>query len=854
MNPLTPMMRHYLQLKEQHPQTILFFQLGEFYETFFEDAELAARELDIVLTQREGTPMAGVPIKKAELYINRLLKRGFKVAVCDQMEDPAQAKGMVRREVVRVITPGTVLDDEALDRARNNYLVAVCAEGAQWSMAACDASTGEFFVSSFSDAAALLTELSKLSPAELLLPEGFTIASSPELERTPRTTASARSFEARALLDHFQLAALEGLGLSALEGKSAGGLLAYLKGTQKELGHLQRPRLVSARETLRLDPFTVRNLELVKELRDGTGRATLLGVLNQAITGMGQRRMRQWLLNPLLDQGRIEVRLDGVQALLEHGMQRGELRDLLKGIYDVERLVGRLGAGRATPRDLLSLKQSLGRVPDLWLKLGALCQAKPVAALTEVLAALENPPLRELAKLLEQALRDDAPPTLKEGGVIRQGFHPELEAMLEQAQGAQARILALEAQERQATGIGSLKVGYNTVFGYFLEVPKAHAAKVPAHYHRKQTLSNAERYITPELKELEEKILSAQERSRELEYRLFLELRDRVATHTRELQALARAVASLDVLAALAQIAHHQGYTRPRFAQGLALEIEKGRHPVVEMLLQAHSFVPNDLRLDAGQKLVVLTGPNMSGKSTYLRQVALIALMAQMGSFVPARSAHLPLFDQIFTRVGASDMLAGGYSTFMVEMLETANILNNASAHSLVLLDEMGRGTSTFDGVSIAWAVAEYLVKRVQAKTLFATHYHELTQLADQLPGVVNMHVRVKEYGGDVIFMHEVAPGAAAGSYGVHVARLAGLPQVVVQEAEALLQRILAANPLEGMEEGKSRRGPRVVKQLALFQVEDHPVIQQLLQLDPNTLTPLQALEYLQKLKQQVQP
>lgn len=426
--------------------------------------------------------------------------------------------------------------------------------------------------------------------------------------------------------------------------------------------------------------------------------------------------------------------------------------------------------------------------------------------------------------------------------------------MLEQAQGAQARILALEAQERQATGIGSLKVGYNTVFGYFLEVPKAHAAKVPAHYHRKQTLSNAERYITPELKQLEEKILSAQERSRELEYRLFLELRDRVATHTRELQALAQAVATLDVLAALAQVAHHQGFTRPRFTEELALEIEKGRHPVVEMLLQAHSFVPNDLRLDEGQTLVVLTGPNMSGKSTYLRQVALIALMAQMGSFVPARGARLPLFDQIFTRVGASDMLAGGYSTFMVEMLETANILNNASARSLVLLDEMGRGTSTFDGVSIAWAVAEYLVKRVGAKTLFATHYHELTQLAELLPGVLNLHVRVKEYGGDVIFMHEVAPGAAAGSYGVHVARLAGLPPVVVQEAEALLQRILAANPLEGMEEGKSRRGPRVVKQLALFQVEDHPVIQQLLQLDPNTLTPLQALEYLQKLKQQVQP
>lgn len=851
MTELTPMMRQYMQLKEQHPGTLLFFQLGEFYETFFEDAETAARELDIVLTQRDGTPMAGVPTKKADVYINRLLKRGIKVAVCDQVSEPQKGKGIVARSVTRVVTPGTVVDEDVLQRDSNNYLVAVFDKHKTWALALCDLSTGEFRATSFSEAATLLAELSKLAPAELLFPTGFLLQLPAELERVPQTRIGLDEFDAGLTLAHFEVASSAGLGLSELESEVAGGLLSYLKQTQNELAHLERPKSYSTEETLRLDPFTVRNLELVRPLRDGDARATLLGVLNQALTGMGQRLLRHWLLNPLLDASRIEDRLDAVQTLVENGLQRSELRETLKGVYDVERLVGRLGSGRSTPRDLLSLKQSLTQLPDLWLQLKELHEKRATAAFDDISSALENVKLRELAELLESAIRDDAPPTLKEGGVLRHTFHPELQALLDQEQRARQQLLSLEVQERQHTGINSLKVSYNTVFGYFIEVPRSQAEKVPPHYQRKQTLSNAERYITPELKTLEEKILAAQQRSRELEYRLFCQVRDEVAEHSTDLQTLAKSLATLDVFAALAHVAQHHDYVRPTLGNGHDVRIKNGRHPVVETLMKGQAFVPNDLTLDDADDLVILTGPNMSGKSTYLRQMALIALMAQMGSFVPAEKAQLPLFDQIFTRVGASDMLAGGHSTFMVEMLETANILNNATRQSLVLLDEMGRGTSTFDGVSIAWAVAEHLVKAVKAKTLFATHYHELTQLSEQLSGVVNMHVQVKEYAGDIIFLHQIAPGAAAGSYGIHVAKLAGLPPAVIAAAETLLKRILAANPLEAIDEGKVR-GPRVIQQLALFRQDDHPVIQTLSQLDVNSLSPMEALAMLARLKEQL--
>ncbi len=853
MTQLTPMMQQYMSMKEQHPDTVLFFQLGDFYETFFEDAEIAARELDIVLTHREDSPMAGVPIKKADVYINRLIKRGIKVAICDQVEDAKNAKGLVKREVRRVVTPGTILEEDILDRGNNNYLVAVLDKYKTWALAVCDLSTGEFRATSFSQSAPLLAEVIKLAPAELLFPEGFLLELPPELESIARTVIDPSAFHPETLLNHFQVVTAEGFGLSELETEVAGGLFEYLKKNQKELAHLQRPKPYSTSDTLRLDPFTVRNLELVRELYDGGTRATLLGMINQALTGMGQRLLRRWLLNPLINQAQIEARLDGVQALIEQGMMRRELRDVLKGVYDIERLVGRLGTGRVTPRDLLSLKQSLAQLPDLWLKLKELYESKPTKVFEHIVAELENLKLRQLAELLEKALRDDASLTIKEGGVIRGDYHPELKILVDQEQQARQQILDLEAQEKKNSGIPTLKIGYNNVFGYFIEISKAQAKKAPVHYVRKQTLTNSERFITPELKTLEEKILAAQERSRDLEYQLFCEVRDEVARHTRDLQGMAESVATLDVFAALSEVAQRHDYARPNFSSDKQLSIEQGRHPVVELLMKGQSFVPNNLGLSHDENLVVLTGPNMSGKSTYLRQIALIALLAQMGSFVPVKSATLPLFDQIFTRVGASDMLAGGYSTFMVEMLETANILNNATEHSLILLDEMGRGTSTFDGVSIAWAVAEYLVKEVRAKTLFATHYHELTQLSEQISGVVNMHVRVKEYNEDVIFLHQVAPGAAEGSYGVHVAKLAGLPQVVVKEAEELLERILSSNPLENMDDSKpSKRGPRVIQQLALFSADEHPVIQQLTELDINELTPMQALEYLAELKQKL--
>jgi len=847
---LTPMMRQYLEIKERYQDAILFFNLGDFYETFFEDAELVSRELELVLTKRNEAPMAGVPLKKAEVYINRLLKKGYKVAICDQLQDPKEAKGVVERDVVRVVTPGTVLEEEVLERGVNNYIAALLPEDGRLGLAVADLSTGEFRATELSQDE-LQAELARLQPAELVLPQGMDATDL--LQEADRRVAQTRVeegyFKTEELLEHFGLASLEGLGLGELAGRSAAGLLKYLKETQKEqLAHLRRPHRYSVSEQLQLDPFTQRNLELVRELGGGE-RWTLFNVLDRAVTGMGERLLRQWLLAPLLDREEIERRLDLVELFYEEGLLRAELREFLKDIYDLERLAGRLGSGRANPRDLLSLAQSLERLPKLRELVERLRAAGASALLEELAAALEGLALEDLATLLKRALREDAPLTVKEGGIIREGFDRELDGLIIQEREYKKRILELEAKERARTGINSLKVGYNTVFGYYIEVTKAHTKRVPQDYVRKQTLTGAERYITPELKEYEGKILSAAERAKELEYEIFLGLRERVAQRVAKIQELARVIAQLDALAALAEVAKSSGYTRPKFTDRPEIEIREGRHPVVE---QREEFVPNDLVMQEDEHLIVLTGPNMSGKSVYIRQIALIALMAQMGSFVPAKSAVLPIIDKIFTRVGASDMLAAGYSTFMVEMLETANILNNATARSLIILDEMGRGTSTFDGVSIAWAVAEHLATKVKAKTLFATHYHELTKLASRVRGVKNMHVRVKEYGDEVIFLHRVAEGAAEGSYGVHVAKLAGLPQAVTDKAAEILDRILKNNPLDAMGELRSKE-PRFLKQLALFTAEEHPVLQKLKQVDLESLTPLEALEWLAELKRELE-
>ncbi len=851
---LTPMMQQYLRIKAQHQDVILFFQLGDFYETFFEDAELAARELDIALTKREDAPMAGVPVKRVTSYVNQLLKKGYKVAICEQLQDADTAKGLVERDVVRIITPGTVLEEELLERGLNNYIAAVYQEGEFFGLAYADISTGEFRATDLG-ISELKNELIRIRPSELVTPKGLAPKALLDAEGPKLALSQLEpfSFQVQKLLDHFGIVSLDGLGLSGLAGRSAAGLLSYLKETQKEsLRHLSPPKPYELSRHMGLDPFTQRNLEIVEELRGTGAQATLFNILNHTVTGMGERLLRQWLLAPLVERTEIECRLDTVEFLLERGLERGELRQLLGRIYDVERLAGRLGAGRVNPRDVLSLRQSLERLPELAAHLRSWAEQDAPTRFKDFDLQLQSLLLDELRGLLSRAIRDDAPLELKEGNIIREGFSQELDALKAQERMYKRKILELEARERERTQITTLKVGFNTVFGYYLEVSKAAAKRVPPDYHRKQTLANAERFITPELKEYEEKILSAEERSKRLEYELFCQLRDQAASKIFEIQQLARVVAELDVLAALAEVANLNHYVRPRFTERHEISIRAGRHPMVEKLLSGGQFVPNDLFLGERDYLVVLTGPNMSGKSVYLRQVALICLMAQIGSFVPAQEAVLPVVDRIFARVGASDMLAAGYSTFMVEMLETANILNNATERSLIILDEMGRGTSTFDGVSIAWAVAEHLAAKVRAKTLFATHYHELTKLAERVAGIKNMNVQVKEYGNQVIFLHKVADGATEGSYGVHVARMAGLPEEVTRKADEVLQKILQNNPLDAMGELR-KKDPRFAKQLAIFQTEEHPVVKALKELDINNLTPLEALELLARLKREIQ-
>jgi DNA mismatch repair protein MutS len=848
----TAMMKQYLRIKAEHKDLILFFQLGDFYETFFEDAELTARELDIALTKREDSPMAGVPVKRVTHYINQLLKKGYKVAICAQVQDVDEAKGIVERDVVRIITPGTVLEDELLERGQNNYIASLWMEEERAGLAYADLSTGEFRATEL-PMSALKNELLRLQPAELLLPNNQ--LAKPELNADHNIALSeieASSYRVNELLNHFQIISLEGLGLSQLAGRSAAGLLNYLKVTQKDsLRHLHIPRAYSIAAQMGLDPFTQRNLELLEELRQSSSRATLFSTINQTVTGMGERLLRRWILTPLLDRSEIERRLDLVEFFVRASLERSECRQIMNRFFDLERLGARLGANRVNPRDMLSLRQSLERLPELTQKVSIWKSQNESAQFNEYASALENVLLDELRELLTRAVREDAPLELKEGNIFREGFHEELDALKAQERLYKQKILEIELRERERSGIATLKIGYNTVFGYFLEISKAAAKRVPPDYHRKQTLTNAERFITPELKEYEEKILSAQEKSQKLEYDLFCQLREQASSKIREIQEFARVVAELDVFAALAEVAHVNQYARPQFTDRHEISIKNGRHPVVEGLLARGEFVPNDLQMSETDFLVVLTGPNMSGKSTYLRQIALIALMAQLGSFVPADSATLPIVDQIFTRVGASDMLASGYSTFMVEMLETANILNNASDRSLIILDEMGRGTSTFDGVSIAWAVAEHLSTQVCAKTLFATHYHELTKLSERMPSIKNMHVQVKEYGKQVIFLHKVAEGASEGSYGVHVARLAGLPVTVTEKADQILTKILQNNPLDAMGELRSK-DPRFLKQMALFQSEEHTVIQHLKKIDVNALTPLEALEILSQLKKEI--
>ena len=868
----TPMMRQYLETKAQHPDAILFFRLGDFYEMFQEDAVRASEILQIALTSRakgsERIPMCGVPYHSARRYIARLIEHGLKVAICDQVEE-AGGPGLVRREVTRVVTPGMVLDEEVLEPRQSNFLAALCLarEGEACGAALLEASTGEFFAFERDNLAALAEELSACEPKELLVAEP--LAGSPRLEalwafferRLPLTTLEQAAFEpARAqayLRAHFDVMSLDGFGLDGapLAAGAAGAALRYLKDTQKTpASHVDRLSVTPPGGRLLLDETSRTNLELLRSSRDGKRRGSLLGVLDRTVTGMGARKLSRWLVSPLGSLPEITARLDAVEELAQKAAWREEMAGHLKQIADLERLCGRLSLEAGNARDLKALGKSLAALPPLAAALER-CQAGLLRGLSGPLRALP-----ELASTLERAVADEPPLSLKEGGLIKPGFNAELDELVALSTSGKDFLLKLEAREKERTGIASLKVRYNKVFGYYLEVTRSNLHLVPEDYVRKQTMVNAERFITEELKEYEDKVLTAEEKRYELEYRLFEELRAQVTASAATLRGAAEAVATVDVLVSFAAAAAEHGYVRPVVDDSDVIDIAAGRHPVVERLLEREVFVPNDVLLNrTDSQLLVITGPNMAGKSTVMRQVALTVLMAQAGSFVPARSARIGLVDRIFTRVGAADNLARGQSTFMVEMTETSNILHHATRKSLVVLDEIGRGTSTFDGLSIAWAVAEHLHDRVGARTLFATHYHELTDLSREKSRVKNCCIAVKEQKGKILFLRKLISGGASRSYGIDVAKLAGLPPEVVARAREILANLESGELDDAGRPRLTRRQGRAPPegQLGLFVPAPAPelpagqrqVLDELAQLQVDTLTPLEALNLLARWK-----
>jgi DNA mismatch repair protein MutS len=835
----TPLMQQYHEIKARHKDAILLFRMGDFYEMFEDDAEVASRTLGLTLTSRNNgaaaeIPLAGVPVKAASTYIKRLVERGFRVAICEQVEDPKLAKGIVRREVIEVVTPGAVMADDLLEERTNTFLVAVAADEARAGFAAADLSTGELVLET-AERADLAAVLERYRPSEVVVPEGAAALApaGPLVTRRDPWEFDA-ALAAEDLGRRFDLASLDGLGLGpgdALAVGAAGALLRYLGELQPGgLPQIRRPVVRRAEGRLFLDGMTRRNLELVESLRPEGAEATLLAVVDRTVTPMGSRLIQQWLLAPLTDAAAIAARQDGVAALFADEGRRTGLREALDGVRDLERLGAKAAARRATPRDLGGLRTSILRLPRV---LAALHDLYGLDRGFDLLA--------DLGERLAAALVDGPPAVLGDGDVIRSGYAPALDELRGLRDGGRSYIASLQARERARTGIGSLKVGYNKVFGYYIEITKANQAAVPPDYERRQTLTGAERYVTPELKSYEAKVLGAEEEIARLEERLFGEVRDLAGAAIRRIQDTAGRVAAADTLAALADAAAQNQYVRPEVTDGFALDIEGGRHPVVERMMPREAFIPNDVRLDAEHQIMIVTGPNMAGKSTVLRQVGLTVVLAQAGSFVPARAARIGVVDRLFTRVGASDDLARGQSTFMVEMSETAAILHNATRRSLVLLDEIGRGTSTYDGVAIAWAVAEFLHERLGCKTVFATHYHELTQLADRFAHVVNFNVAVHESGDDVVFLHRLRPGGADRSYGIHVGRLAGLPAEVVERARDVLRSLETGHRMAA--------APSPADQLALFAPADDPVLADLKALDVDGLTPREALERLAELQ-----
>ena len=874
-NELTPMMKQYMQTKEEYKDCILFYRLGDFYEMFFDDALTASKELEITLTGKncgleERAPMCGIPYHAVDSYLNRLVSKGYKVAICEQVEDPKTAKGIVKREVIRVVTPGTNLDTQGLDETKNNYIMCIVYMADRYGLSVADVTTGEYLVTELDSQTKLMDELYKFMPSEIVCNEAFYMSGLDLDDLKNRLHMAIYSLEAwyfddalcrETLQEHFKVASLEGIGLSDYECGmiASGALLKYLEETQKNsLSHMSRLTRYATGNYMVLDSATRRNLELVETLREKQKRGSLLWVLDKTKTAMGARTLRKYVEQPLIDKESIVKRLDAVAELKDNAICREEIREYLNPVYDLERLVGKITYQSANPRDLIAFQSSLSMLPSVK------CILKDMESdlLKEIYEELD--PLEELCDLVGRAIQEEPPLAMKEGGIIKDGYNEEVDRLRKAKSEGKNWLADLETKEREKTGIKNLRIRYNKVFGYYLEVTNSFKDLVPDYYTRKQTLANAERYIIPELKELEDTILGAEDKLCALEYELYCEVRNTIAAELTKIQRTAKAVAKLDVIASLALVAERNNYVRPKINEKGVIDIRDGRHPVVEKMIPNDMFIANDTYLDdKKQRISIITGPNMAGKSTYMRQAALIVLMAQLGSFVPASSANIGLVDRIFTRVGASDDLASGQSTFMVEMNEVANILRNATSKSLLILDEIGRGTSTFDGLSIAWAVVEYISnsKLLGAKTLFATHYHELTELEGKISNVNNYCIAVKEKGDDIVFLRKIVKGGADKSYGIQVAKLAGVPDPVINRAKEIVEELVTAD-ITGKVKNIAVQGNETKKktqkkldevdltQFSLFDtVKDDDVLNELKELDISHMTPMDAMNKLYQLQ-----
>ena len=872
---LTPMMKQYMQTKEEYKDCILFYRLGDFYEMFFDDALTASKELEITLTGKncgleERAPMCGIPYHAVDSYLNRLVSKGYKVAICEQVEDPKTAKGIVKREVIRVVTPGTNLDTQGLDETKNNYIMCIVYMADRYGLSVADVTTGEYLVTELDSQTKLMDELYKFMPSEIVCNEAFYMSGLDLDDLKNRLHMAIYSLETwyfddalcrETLQEHFKVASLEGIGLSDYECGmiASGALLKYLEETQKNsLSHMSRLTRYATGNYMVLDSATRRNLELVETLREKQKRGSLLWVLDKTKTAMGARTLRKYVEQPLIDKESIVKRLDAVAELKDNAICREEIREYLNPVYDLERLVGKITYQSANPRDLIAFQSSLSMLPSVK------CILKDMESdlLKEIYEELD--PLEELCDLVGRAIQEEPPLAMKEGGIIKDGYNEEVDRLRKAKSEGKTWLADLETKEREKTGIKNLRIRYNKVFGYYLEVTNSFKDLVPDYYTRKQTLANAERYIIPELKELEDTILGAEDKLCALEYELYCEVRNTIAAELTRIQRTAKAVAKLDVIASLALVAERNNYVRPKINEKGVIDIRDGRHPVVEKMIPNDMFIANDTYLDdKKQRISIITGPNMAGKSTYMRQAALIVLMAQLGSFVPASSANIGLVDRIFTRVGASDDLASGQSTFMVEMNEVANILRNATSKSLLILDEIGRGTSTFDGLSIAWAVVEYISnsKLLGAKTLFATHYHELTELEGKISNVNNYCIAVKEKGDDIVFLRKIVKGGADKSYGIQVAKLAGVPDPVINRAKEIVEELVTAD-ITGKVKDIAVQGSETKKktqkkldevdltQFSLFDtVKDDDVLNELKELDISHMTPMDAMNKLYQLQ-----